>query len=348
MRAKDFLNKPLESDQGISKNAETKFHKKLDTLVHSTFGKRKDEVEESAEELNVGDDVIITGPVEHEGETGIIDSFSKDKSFVVVNLYNHGKKSFHSSDVSYNDYADSDAEEAEMYDRDPEFRDWAARQDVAEGKLWRVAYSVEDERYGTPYDDKVFDNPGEAQGHVYNIKRAAELAGQEVPIIGYQWFHPEEVDEGWESGPDERAPRERDPDAGYDDRRQEKMDIEAEKENAKRPQEKVYTLLGRGPNMEPNYRFPGEYSSQEAAIAARERLKADPNTPNPEYIGIHSYTRYLDEGRDTPLRDREDYEAKRKALQDIQLDPNTRQDSELSAEVIRRLAGLEKQRGELK
>ena len=306
----------------IDKEKITKFHKKLDTLVHSTFGKRKDEMEESvesnlqpgtpimvwlgppsnnpprddkqhwtkgvvvdspelvgrewrvivktdafgqntispdrvfvmnnsvnenAEELNVGDDVIITGPVEHKGETGVIDSFGKDKSFVVVNLYNHGKKSFHSSDVSFNDYADSDAEEAEMYDRDPDFRDWAARQDVAEGKLWRVAYSVEDERYGTAYDDKVFDNPGEAQRHVYNIKRAAELAGQEVPVIGYQWFHPEEIDEG----------------------------------------------------------------------------------------------------ADTPLRDREDYEAKRKALQDIQMDPHTAQDSELSAEVVRRLAGLEQQRSDL-
>ena len=91
-------------------------------------------INENAEELNVGDDVIITGPVEHRGETGVIDSFGQDKRFVVVNLYNHGKKSFHSSDVSFNDYADSDAEEAEMYDRDPEFRDWAARQDVDESR----------------------------------------------------------------------------------------------------------------------------------------------------------------------------------------------------------------------
>jgi len=32
-----------EKDMGISKDDETKFHKKLDDLVHSTFGKRKDE-----------------------------------------------------------------------------------------------------------------------------------------------------------------------------------------------------------------------------------------------------------------------------------------------------------------
>ena len=104
-----------------------------------------------------------------------------------------------------------------------------------------------------------------------------------------------ELDEGWESGPPEYKEPYDDADDAYDRRRQEKLDIEAEKANAKRPQEKVYTLLGRGPNMEPNYKFPGEYKSQEEAIAAREKIMADPNTPHPEHIGIHSYTRYLDQ-----------------------------------------------------
>jgi hypothetical protein len=36
----------LESKDGASKEDETKFHKKLDTLVHNTFGKREDEMEE--------------------------------------------------------------------------------------------------------------------------------------------------------------------------------------------------------------------------------------------------------------------------------------------------------------
>jgi hypothetical protein len=34
----------VKEDSGISKTKETKFHKKLDKLVHSTFGKRKDEL----------------------------------------------------------------------------------------------------------------------------------------------------------------------------------------------------------------------------------------------------------------------------------------------------------------
>ena len=38
----------LESKDGASKEDETKFHKKLDTLVHNTFGKREDEIEEAS------------------------------------------------------------------------------------------------------------------------------------------------------------------------------------------------------------------------------------------------------------------------------------------------------------
>jgi hypothetical protein len=41
----DRLEKQLNKEEsGVSKSAETKFHKKLDKLVHSTFGKRKDEL----------------------------------------------------------------------------------------------------------------------------------------------------------------------------------------------------------------------------------------------------------------------------------------------------------------
>lgn len=158
----------------------------------------------------------------------------------------------------------------------------------------------------------------------------------------------EQTKEGWESGPEERSSRERDPDAEYDARRQDKADAEAEKAQAQRPQEKYYTLVGRGPNNEPNYAFPGEYDSLDSAVAARTKLMADPKTPNPRDIGISKRTRYLDEGRETPLRDLEDYKAKKKALQDIQTDPSTGKDPELSAEVIRRLAGLEQQRKDLK
>jgi len=70
------------------------------------------------EELQIGDPVIITGSVQFQGATGDIDSFGEGKRFVVVNLYNHGKHSFHSSDVSYNDYNHPDEESTHDFDMD--------------------------------------------------------------------------------------------------------------------------------------------------------------------------------------------------------------------------------------
>ena len=216
---------------------------------------------------------------------------------------------------------------------------------------------------------KINMNPKNIQSLVDNLNKAASngaangaastyySVGGEQPVSsvepeetygdGEPYFK-EEVDEGWESGPEEYKEPYDDADDAYDRRRQEKLDIEAEKANAKRPQTKVYTLLGRGPNMEPNYKFPGEYDSLDAAVAARKELMNKPDTPHPEHIGISTHTRYLDEGRDTPLRDLEDYSAKKKALQDIQLDPSTSQDPELSAELAQRLARLNQQYSELK
>jgi|JFJP01.1.fsa_nt_gi hypothetical protein len=73
-------------------------------------------IDENAETLNIGDPVIIVGKgIEFEGKTGDIYDFGQDKRFVIVNLYNHGKHSFHSSDVEYNDY-DGDEENSEFND----------------------------------------------------------------------------------------------------------------------------------------------------------------------------------------------------------------------------------------
>lgn len=183
---------------------------------------------------------------------------------------------------------------------------------------------------------KINMNPKTIESLVDNLNKAKSNAAANGHSSTYYEVADEQVAEGWESGPEEYKEPYDDADDAYDRRRQEKLDIEAEKANAKRPQEKVYTLLGRGPNMEPNYKFPGEYKSQEDAIAARKKIMADPDTPHPEHIGIHSYTRYLDESTVTPLRDREDYQAKSKALQDIQMDPDTHKDPQLSAELARR------------
>jgi hypothetical protein len=114
MKAKDFIppSKPRnpvvrqQQTSGAGTHKDKKKAQKQGDIKHK--GKM---FSENAEELNVGDPVIITGKVQFQGKTGDIDSFGKDKRFVVVNLYNYGKQSFHSSDVEYNDYADQDVEE---------------------------------------------------------------------------------------------------------------------------------------------------------------------------------------------------------------------------------------------
>jgi len=64
------------------------------------------------QQLHVGDPVIITGSVEFNGATGDIVEFGRGQSFVVVDLYNYGKHSFHTSNVEYNKYADDKEEKS--------------------------------------------------------------------------------------------------------------------------------------------------------------------------------------------------------------------------------------------
>jgi hypothetical protein len=69
--------------------------------------------------LSVGDPVVVTAPNEFEGKTGEIYDFSPSGTFVIVNLYNHGKHSMHLSDITYNEYADQEQdEEDDWYDEE--------------------------------------------------------------------------------------------------------------------------------------------------------------------------------------------------------------------------------------
>ena len=70
--------------------------------------------------LAVGDPIVVTAPNEFEGKTGEIAEFSPSGSFVVVDLYNHGRHSMHLSDIAYNDYADQE-EADDWYDDADEF-----------------------------------------------------------------------------------------------------------------------------------------------------------------------------------------------------------------------------------
>jgi hypothetical protein len=61
---------------------------------------------ESSEELHMGDPVIIRGNVEHSGKTGDVAGFGRDKHFVIVDLYNFGQHAFHASNIEYNNHDD--------------------------------------------------------------------------------------------------------------------------------------------------------------------------------------------------------------------------------------------------
>jgi len=75
--------------------------------------------------LSVGDPVVVTGPNEFEGKTGEIYEFSPSGTFVIVNLYNHGKHSMHLSDIKYNEYANQEQDEEDDWYDDEELNEFA-------------------------------------------------------------------------------------------------------------------------------------------------------------------------------------------------------------------------------
>jgi hypothetical protein len=88
-------------------------HRKVGTKpgTGKNAGKRVNDCEkikESQGNFNIGDPVIITGDVEYQGKTGDVREIGQGGAFVVVDLYNYGPYSFHTSDVEYNDYADQE------------------------------------------------------------------------------------------------------------------------------------------------------------------------------------------------------------------------------------------------
>ncbi len=66
----------------------------------------------TADKLQEGAPVIVSGKVFGQGKRGVISSFGQDKRFVVVKFPDGSKTSFHSSDVIGHD-ADEDEDEDE-------------------------------------------------------------------------------------------------------------------------------------------------------------------------------------------------------------------------------------------
>jgi hypothetical protein len=88
----------------------------------------------------------------------------------------------------------------------------------------------------------------------------------------------------------------------------------------------------------------GIKDAQPVAQTAPVKQPVDKKLPVTKKVpGKAPVEKELDTMNETPLRDKQDLQAKRKALQDIQMDPNTNKDPELSAELVRRRAALERE-----
>ena len=62
----------MREEAGVSKNKETQFHKKIDQLVHKTFGKRKEEMNKEDAPVNATGSGTIAGlGVGPQGEPGV-------------------------------------------------------------------------------------------------------------------------------------------------------------------------------------------------------------------------------------------------------------------------------------
>lgn len=139
---------------------------KLMTDYESENTLSEDDEAVTADQLNVGDPVTVTGDSKYAGKTGEIDSFGRDKSFVVVNLYNAGRHSFKSSDVIENLYAGSDGEESGMNDSDPQFRDWGHELDEA---LERTEFKPKPKAKPTEKSAKQVEKPGMVSSRAIDI-----------------------------------------------------------------------------------------------------------------------------------------------------------------------------------
>jgi len=159
-----------------------------------------------------------------------------------------------------------------------------------------------------------------------------------------------DLDEGWESGPEEYEEPYDDADDAYDRQRQAKLDAETEAEWAKLPKVSTYQCIGRGANMEPNQKFGPEFDTLEKALEYRAEIMKDPKTPHPEHIGINTLTRVVDkestdEGVDTfnragynPLRDKNDYLEKLNGL--IELGKQQGQNKQMQDQIQQRILDL--------
>lgn len=75
----------------------------------STASRKPDPVESKygTRELKIGDPVIVKN-MQHEGKHGIVDDFTDNNDYVIVEFKDLGKMKFNIADLEYDDYADKE------------------------------------------------------------------------------------------------------------------------------------------------------------------------------------------------------------------------------------------------
>jgi len=127
--------------------------------------------------LSVGDPVVVTGPNEFEGKTGEIYEFSPSGTFVIVDLYNHGKHSMHLSDVTYNEYVD-DQEQDDWYDEGVA-EGWSDAMVARRTGSPRTPYSV----YIKGKKWKDFENEDHAEAVANKLRAKFKAEGRDPGVI---------------------------------------------------------------------------------------------------------------------------------------------------------------------
>lgn len=141
----------------------------IDLPMTGTYGA----LQETHNELHVGDPVIIQGNTEFTGKNGDVVDFGRDKNFVIVDLYNFGRHAFHASNVSYNEYADQEVDEGRFKNLDIE-RQYAQtfkRKEQSAGEQEPVGdFRVVRRKEGTVSDLKQHHSSNKAFAHAQAIK----------------------------------------------------------------------------------------------------------------------------------------------------------------------------------
>ena len=148
---------------------------------HATRVKAPAKSLEEDQRLHVGDPIVVTAPNEFEGKTGEIYDFSPSGTFVIVDLYNHGKHSMHLSDVEYNQYADDqdDLDESAMSELD------AMRQDLElmNDRQFYTAYGISKQAFQQKY--RTLLHPAQQQDTP--VKEGTQSEEWTVSIDGKPW-----------------------------------------------------------------------------------------------------------------------------------------------------------------